>query len=304
LSIGEVRVFTGWIEDWNLEYRPDGDSLVTAIAYDAFYILTNQTLTEFTPSVETADERINTILSRPGVNWPEDLRNLEVSTQNMGAYLVDDGTNALTYIQNVAVAEPGEVFVDKGGSIAFTNRQKYPVSDGLVTLGDGGIPFDNLRVIYGAEELYNEVTISRKNGGTAIASDISSQGEYGVRAYSQTDLLVETNDQIAEIAVEYASRLSQPEYRVEALDVDMQKISTENKASVLGLEIGSVVEWAFTPNGISPAITRYLEIINIEHLITTSTHDVTFGFPRRHHSRNRWHCANRWWHFRRSNTKR
>ena len=278
VRFGDERVFTGWIEDWDLTYTTDGNSIVTAVAYDAFYIITNQALTEFTPSVETADERINTILSRPGVNWATDLRNLEVSTQNMGAYLIDDGTNALTYIQNVAAAEPGEVFVDKSGKIAFTNRTKYPVSEGLVTLGEGGIPFDNLRVVYGAEELYNEVTISRKNGGTAIASSIESQGEYGIRAYNASDLLVETDDQIVEIALDYASRFSQPEYRVEALDVDVEKLSLENRNSVLALEIGNVVSWVFTPNNIAPAITRYLEIINIEHLVTTFSHDITFGF--------------------------
>lgn len=278
VSFGEQRVFTGWIEDWDLDYTPDGNSLVTAIAYDAFYILTNQNLAEFTPSVETADARINTILSRPGVNWPADLRNLETSTQNMGAYTVAAETNALTYIQNVAAAEPGEVFVDKAGNIAFTNRQKYPTSENLVTLGEGGIAFDNLRVIYGAEQLYNEVTISRLNGGTAIASDITSQGEYGVRAYSQSDLLVETDDQIVEIAVQYASQFSQPEYRVESLDIDLEKLSNENRDLILGLEIGSVVVWSFTPNNIAPAITRYLEIINIEHTVTTSTHDIMLGF--------------------------
>lgn len=278
VSFNGDRIFTGWIEDWDLEYTPDGDSTVSANAYDAFYIITNQTLSEFTPAVETADERINTVLSRPGVNWPTDLRNLEASTQNMGDYLIEADTNALTYIQNVARAEPGQVFVDKGGSIAFTNRQKYPTSTDLVTLGEGGIPFDNLRVIYGAEDLYNEVTISRLQGGTAIASDISSQGEYGVRAYSESDLLVETDDQIVEIALEYASRFSQPEYRVESLEVDMQKLSTVNKEAIFNLELGSVVEWVFTPNGISPAIDRYLEIINIQHVVTTSTHYVTLGF--------------------------
>ena len=278
VSFDDDRAFTGWIEDWDLQYTPDGDSTVTAIAYDAFYIVTNQTLAEFTPSVETADERINTILSRPGVNWPTDLRNLEASTQNMGSYLIEDGTNALTYLQNVAIAEPGQLFVGKSGSISFTNRQKYPTSTDLVTLGEGGISFDNLRVIYGAEDLYNEVTISRLEGGTAIASDISSQGEYGVRSYTQSDLIVETDDQIAEIAVEYASRFSQPEYRVESLEVDMHKQSTLDKQAIFGLELGSVVAWAFTPNGIAPSIDRYLEIINITHTVNAFTHYVTLGF--------------------------
>lgn len=278
VSFGDERVFTGWIEDWNLDYTPDGDSTVTAIAYDGFYIITNQTLSEFTPSVETADERINTILNRPGVNWPADLRDLEVSTENMGAYLIEDGTNALTYLQNVAASEPGSIFVNKAGDIAFRNRQTYPTSVGLVELGDGGIAFNNLRVVYGAEDLYNEVTITRFEGGTAIASDIASQGEYGVRSFVSNDLLVETDEQITNIAVDYVSRFSQPEYRVESLEVDMLKISEAHNLQMLQLEIGGVAKWTFAPNGIAPAITKYLEVINIQHTVTTSTHDVTLGF--------------------------
>ena len=278
VSFGDYRVFTGWIEDWDLNYTPDGDSTVTAIAYDAFYIVANQNLAEFTPSVQTADERINTILDRPGVNWSTDLRDLEVSDQNMGAYQVDADTNALQYIQKIAESEPGEVFVNKDGAISFTNRLKYPQSAGLVTIGENGISFDSLRVIYGAEELYNEVTVSRLTGGTAIASDISSQNEYGVRAYSISDLLVESDDQIAEIAVEYASRFSQPEYRIEAAEIDMRKPSDTDRNKLFGLEIGDVVNVTFTPNQIPPAIVKYLEIINIEHVVTTSSHYMTLGF--------------------------
>ena len=278
LSFGTDRVFSGWIEDWDLNYLPDGDSTVMATGFDAFYIIAGQTLDAFTPSVETADSRINTILSRPGVDWPVDLRDLEVSTQNMGTQAIEDGTSAFTYLQNIAQSEPGEVFVNKAGSVAFRNRDTYPTSDGLITLGDGGISIDNLRVIYGAEQLFNEITISRKDGGTAIASDIASQSAYGIRAYNDSDLLVETDDQVAAIAVDYASRFSQPEYRIESTQVDVQKLSDLNKANVLGLELGDVVKFVFTPNNIPPAITKYLRVINIEHSVTTSTHYITFGF--------------------------
>lgn len=278
LSFGDVRVFSGWIEDWDLNYLPNGDSTVTATGFDAFYIIANQTLTEFTPAVETADSRINTILSRPGVDWPVDLRDLEVSTQNMGAYLIEDGTSALSYLQDIALSEPGEVFIDKTGRVAFRNSDTYPTSSGLVTLGQSGISVDNLRVIYGAEQLFNEITITRKNGGTAIATDAASQSAYGIRAYSDTDLLVETDDQIAVIAIDYAARFSQPEYRIESTQVDVQKLSEINKAEVLGLELGDVVKFSFTPNNIPPAIVKYLRIISIEHSVNTSTHYITFGF--------------------------
>ena len=278
ITSNEERIFTGWIDDWDLAYTPDGDSTVTAIALDAFYILAGQTLTEFTPPVETVSERINRILNRPGVNWASSLRDIEESTQNLGAYAIDSETNVLNYLQRVADSEPGSIFIDKTGNVAFTNRTKAARSTDLVTLGEGGIGFDNLRVIYGSENLYNEVVVTRQDGGTAIASDINSQSAYGVRTFDVNNLLVETDEQIAEIALEYASRFSQPEYRFDSLEVDLHKLDTADQNSILGLELGSVVEAVFTPNGIAPAIDRYLEVINIEHSVRTDTHYVTFGF--------------------------
>ena len=278
ITSNDERIFTGWIDDWDLAYTPDGDSTVTAVALDAFYILAGQTLDEFTPPVETVDERINRILDRPGVQWAGELRNLEVSSQNLGAYTISAETNALNYLQRAADSEPGAVFIDKTGNVAFTNRTKAATSQDLVTLGEGGIGFDNLRVIYGSENLYNEIVVTRENGGTAIASNLASQGAYSVRTFDVTNLLVETDEQIAEIALEYASRFSEPEYRFDSLEVDLHKLDLADQNKILGLELGSVVEAVFTPNGIAPAIDRYLEVINIEHQVRTDTHYVTLGF--------------------------
>jgi len=278
ISSNDERVFTGWIDDWDLSYTPDGDSTVTAIALDAFYILSGQTLSQFTPPVETTSERINRILDRPGVNWAESLREIEASEQTLGAYETSAETNALNYLQQVANAEPGNIFINKVGEVEFNNRQFEPDGNNLVTLGEDGIGFDNLRVVFGAENLYNEIVVSRLNGGTAIASDTASQGEYGVRTLDVTNLLVETDQQLVEIALEYADRFSVPEYRFESLEVDLHKLDLTEQNSLLELELGSVMQVKFTPNGIPPAIEKFVEIINIQHTVRPDTHFMTFGF--------------------------
>jgi hypothetical protein len=40
----------------------------------------------------------------------------------MGDYAVSDGTNALSYLQEVEKAEPGRLFIDKSGRIVFRSR--------------------------------------------------------------------------------------------------------------------------------------------------------------------------------------
>lgn len=278
VSSNDQFIFTGWIEDWNLDYTPNGDSTVTAVGYDAFYILAGQALQAFTPSVQKAHQRIDSILDRPGVNWASQLRNLEPSTQTMGAYPIADETNALQYIQRVAESEPGNVFIDKIGRVAFTNRVPAPSEVNFVTFGVGNVPFDNLRVVFGAENLFNEIVVTRQDGGTAIASDTASQSQFGVRNLEVSDLLVETDAQIVDIAVSYAVRFSQPEYRFESLEVDLHKLSGEKLTNILNLELGSVSQVNFLPNGIEPAIQRFVQVINITHTIEADTHYVQFGF--------------------------
>ena len=47
---------------------------------------------------------------------------------------------------------------------------------------------------------------------------------------------------------------------------------------MLGIELGSIVRIQFEPNGIAPAIDRYIEVISINQRITSNEHYVTLGF--------------------------
>jgi hypothetical protein len=70
---------------------------------------------------------------------------------------------------------------------------------------------------------------------------------------------------------------SEPEYRIEAFDVQLHKESLSDQNTILGLEIGDVVLVEFTPNGIGDSIAQYGEIIRIDHTVTPTFHNVTFG---------------------------
>jgi hypothetical protein len=122
----EQIVFTGYITDWNFAYSPSGQSIAEIIAADAFWNLNNQKLTGYTPSVELSSERILDVLVQPEVGgtavWPASARNISLGVATMGDYPVSDGTNALSYLQEVEKAEPGRLFIDKQGRIVFRSR--------------------------------------------------------------------------------------------------------------------------------------------------------------------------------------
>lgn len=272
---GEIQ-FSGFISDWNLSYLPNGDSIVTAIANDRLGVIAGQTLTGFTPPEELTGARINRILDTDDVNWSTEARDIAVGQSLLSDADIADDTNALQYLQLVAQTEPGNLFIAKNGYLTFTDRTVTPTSASLTEFGDGGIPFQNVGVVYGSENLYNEVVISRQGGGTAIASDLDSQLVYGIRNLTQNDLLYQNDAQSIELAVTYASRYSQPEYRFDSLEIALHDMA--DPSEVLAMELGSIAKITFLPNGIGDAIVRYAEVIRIDHTVNPSTHFVTLGF--------------------------
>lgn len=279
VSSNGIDLFRGWIEDWNLFYSKDGESLVDAIAADATVILAKQTIEEFTPTEQQSGARINTILDKPEVNWAAGLRDIDTGQSTLGTQTVSQNTNALTYMQKVAESEPGSLFVDKTGKVRFIQRNSAYSSTDIVTFNQtGGIPYDNVQVIYGSELLYNEVQGIREGGGTAIASNVDSQDAYGIRQLDLSGLLYSDDDQLLDLVVNYAIQYSEPEYRFESFEVKLHKLNSTDQDAVLGLELGDAVSVAFTPNGITPAIERFLEVIRINHTIELDRHIVQLGF--------------------------
>ena len=279
VTSGTAIQFTGWIDDWGLSYTPDGNSLADATASDAFTIIANQTISAGTPTTQTTGERIDTILSSPGVAWSTELRSIETGERSVGTQEITDNTNALNYMQKVTETEAGLFFVGKNGAITFKDGTQAPSSLDLVTFDQqGGIPYKNIGIIYGAELLYNEVTVANVGGGTAVAQSISSQGEYGIRSLALTDLLGATDEQSVDLAVKYVDLYSQPEYRIEQLEVGLHDLDSVDQETVLGLELGSVCKVVFTPNNIGDPIEKFIQVIRMSHNVRPDSHFVMFGF--------------------------
>jgi len=276
ITSGGVVQFSGWIDDWNLSYTPNGDSVVDAIAYDATSILSKQTLSLGTPTPETTGNRVDTILDE--INWSDELRELDTGIAVVGDFPISDNANAMTYLQNVANSEPGLLFVSKSGKVTFKDRRAVATSADLVDFGGTAIPFQNLEVVYGSEKLFNEVVLSRSGGGTATAIDSQSITDYGLRNLTQNDLLLYDDLDLAELALVLAQRYSQPQYRFQSLEVALHKLTPAEQATIVSAEIGSIARVTFTPNSVGDPIVRFVEVIRLEHTVAPTTHYINFGF--------------------------
>jgi hypothetical protein len=274
-----LPVFQGVIDDWNLSYSPAGDSEASAAASDAFTLFNTQTLPAGTATAQKAGQRVNAILDLPDVNWSTQDREIETGQTTLGADVFVEDTNVLEYLRTVARSEPGNLFISRDGKVVFTDRNQAAVSGGVTLADDGtGIPYQGMKVVYGSELLYNEIVIGSLAAGTVVAQDTASIADYGVLNLTQTGLLMSDPTYVQNLAIYYASKYSQPEYRFESVDIVIDELSDAQQQAILGLEIADFVTIKFTPNGIAPAIEKIAEIIRIDDDITPENHVVSLGF--------------------------
>lgn len=276
----DVIVFYGTVDDWNLDYSPNGDSTATCAAYDGFAFLAQQTLTAATNPVELSGARVNRVLDDVGVAWPSAQRSVDSGYETLQGDDVSPADNALAYLQLVESSEPGELFIGKDGSLVFQDRNRVFPSATVPVLTDdsSGIKYSNVRVVYGSELLFTQAELTRKNDVTIVqANDLTAQAEYGVRTLSLSDLLQNTDEALGQLATYYVSLYAQPEYRFDQVEIILSQLGSTDQAKILGLELGSVVKVVFTPNGVAPAIEKYARVISIGHTASLVEHRVVLG---------------------------
>lgn len=281
ISTNGIIQYVGTVDDWNLTYNPNGEAYATFVTSDAFNFLNNQTITPGTAIAQTSGARINAVLDDPTIAWPSALRNIDTGSSTLGADVIDVDTYALSYIQRVEQAELGKFFIAKDGKVTFQDRTVAPTSSGLLELSNTGtgIPYQDLVVMYGSEELANEITLTSViTNNTVLANDLDSQSAYGIFNLTINDLLLADDTQVEQTALFLASKYSQPQYRFDSLNVRLNPLTSTQQNDLLNLEIGSVVKVTFLPSSTPPAIVKYAEIIRINHQVdVTGEHVINFG---------------------------
>jgi hypothetical protein len=187
---------------------------------------------------------------------------------------ISEGTQAVSYLQLIATSEAGEVFVSKDGKFVFKARNSPPGVIDLIFTDEGAIPgyttvpFAELGVVYGTEELFNRIVLTNDFPSfpeEATAEDAESQLLYGPRSYTVNGLLNNEPEDLQFLADFLLARFKEPQYRFSNLSVILDVLSTAQQNEVLDLEIGDIVQVRFTPSGIPPAIEQYVRVIGISH---------------------------------------
>jgi hypothetical protein len=288
VSANDQPVFVGFIDDFDIQYEPGKQSVVRIDVSDAFSVLANSGLEEFTPDSELSGARIETVLDRPEVSWPIALRDIDPGNSTMLDADVSEGTGTLEYLQLVERSEFGTLFLAKDGKITFRERNAVPnvpdlvFSDEVVAGEYTGIQFADVNIMYGSENLYNRISLENADviPEQAFAEDANSQVVYGPRTLSLSGLLVQEPDELQFLADFNLARYKEPQYRFETVTVVLDTLTTENQDKVLELEIGDIVLVRFEPSDIPPAIEQYVRIIGINHDWNPASKNISFALER------------------------
>jgi len=275
-----VPIYTGLISDWNLDYDLANQDMMYAACADAFTVLANQNLNEFTPSAQLSSARVSTILQRPEILYQGGTE-ITLGSSTLGAYQVPQDTNVLTYLQTVAKSEQGYFYVSADGVLTFKGRTavlNQPA--GAMFTDDGtGISYQTLTNQYGDELLYNYVVTQSPAGAAQINSDATSIALYQSQVLSLTDLLNSTTAEVDSLGEYLLGRYKDPVVRFTGVSAQMAGLNTAAQAILLGLDLTDVVSLkkSFT-TGSPAAVTQYLIVSGIDHDIRPGSHIITFNF--------------------------
>lgn len=280
----DVKVFVGFVDDWDLEYSLNGNHVSSVKVTDGFAILSQLNIDPHTTAEQVSSARVNAILDRSEIAWPEDKRSIDLGVavlqaDDIGGIDDPKPTPSLAYLQQVETAEQGALFISKDGHLTFRSRRSLQVLTDLSFTDDGsGVPFTNISASYGSEQLRNRITVTRLNGGSATATDNDSIAEFGAIDYGVTDVLFSDDTQAQTMADLILNRYSVPLLRIDSVEVILNSLTLHQQNQVLGLDLGSMVSVIYTPSGIGDPIEQFVSVDAIEHIIDPEMHKMRFNF--------------------------
>jgi hypothetical protein len=273
-------IYTGFVEDWDLDYQNANQGRMFARCVDAFGTLANQQLNAFTPSAETSGVRINTVLDRPEINY-QGSRSIGTGSSTLGAYAVSQDTNVLNYLQQVNTSEQGFLYTAADGSLTFKGRSSVlnPVSGASFTTNGTGIPYMSLVNQYGSELLYNYIVTQSPAGASQTSSDSASIALYQTQNYNLLNLLNSTTTEVASLGSYLLGKYQNPVLRFTGVSCQLAALTSAQWSTIFAIDLTSIVTVQKDYSTGTPTTeSQTLITSGIEHRIVPGSHIVSYTF--------------------------
>lgn len=251
-------MWVGVVDSVDLDYTSVTWSKVALRCVDGVAFLQAADLPELTTPVgagDTVAARIARILDRVG--WPDSARDLDpVAANTLQASTL--AAAAWADILLAADSDAGYVWFDRNGRLVWRTRGAIAAAPSLTfssSATTSGKEFAAVTITRDVAQVYNSVSLARKDGTAVTVEDVDAQATIGqVRAYSRSDLECETDGNVADVASWIVGTNAELLTRVEEIRVrppaDTDLLSAAEWWELLRLELGTVVRVVHaTPDG-------------------------------------------------------
>jgi len=273
-------IYSGYVEDWDLDYQNANQGRMFARCVDAFGTLANQQLNAFTPSAETSGVRVSAVLDRPEIAY-QGARSIGTGTSTLGAYAVTQDTNALNYLQQVNTSEQGYLFTAADGTLTFKGRSSVlnPVSGASFTTDGTGIPYMSLVNQYGSELLYNYIVTQSPAGAAQTNFDSTSINLYQAQNYNLLQLLNSTTTEVNGLGAYLLGKYRNPVVRFTGVTCQLAALTSAQWATIFAVDLTSIVTVQKDYSTGTPiSESQTLITSGIEHRIVPGSHIVSYTF--------------------------
>lgn len=251
-------VWNGVVDSIDTDYSSVTWAPITFRCVDGVAWLQAADLPELTTAVgagDTVAARIDRILDRVG--WPAAARDLDPITANT-LQATTLAQSAWADILLAADSDAGYVWFDRSGRLVYRTRGAIPANPSLTFSSSAtvaGKDFDAVTITRDVEQVYNSVSLARKDGTAVTVEDVDAQALIGqVRGFSRSDLVCQTDENVADVAQWVAGTCADLLTRVEEITLrppaDTDLLSSGEWWDLLRLEVGDVVRVVHaTPDG-------------------------------------------------------
>ncbi len=259
ISDQDVILYSGIVADWNFNYTLSTDSEAEVQCIDALSLLVDPVMTAGSQTAQKTGARISSVLD--DISWSPTRRSISTGRVDLGTDTVDADVTGLSYINEVSVSEAGALFISKNGDVTFKDVVDLQRATTTV-FGSSDIPFSEIAVEYGIEEMNNSAIV-KWVGGEVTFQDTDSIDNYGLFEKTYTTVLP-TALAATSLASYQVGVYSEPQYRVDKISVLVHSLSVLKQQEVHNLDLGDVVLVKFHPNSVGAEIVQAVSIDRID----------------------------------------
>ena len=221
-------IFTGYVDDIQVDYEMPNICTTTFTCVDAFSLLANMPVDGLTVTAGLPGVVINQVLDY--VRFPA-TRN--IAAGNTPIQASSPTGDALTYLQAVAASEDGWLWVASDGVLQFYDRrilslyatffQSMALQDGAFTSPNTVYRFDYSAIAQASQALllYNIVTGQRTGGATKTATNAASVDQYFARTLSLSTLESASDAEVKSLCQWLVGVYSTPEVRFSSASINL-----------------------------------------------------------------------------------